>query len=184
MGFLPRGLANATAAAQRLWRRGAEVFFLCGVFTQAFFARCAVRGGASLPINLRQWPPLVTHFLVATIAVVITVRSMSGPTSAVELREDELVWRLPQKLANHFPDKSGKLRLLTRDGRAAWCQASSSTAHFVRERGEAYLLLPATGASVVWFRINHDKRSAAWRVTSLDEHVASCALPRVVYEGR
>lgn len=134
-----------------------------------------------MPIDLRRWPPLVTHFLVATIAIVTTVRLMAGATSRVDLKENEWVWRLPRKMLQRFPSSSGAMRLLVRDGQRRWCQSSRVAAKLMREEGEGYLILPATGESAVWFQVLSSRGRDPWRVVSDQERHETCGLPRVVY---
>ncbi len=134
-----------------------------------------------MPINLRQWPPLVTHFLVATICIVVTVQMMVGRASEVELKENEWVWRLPRKLLQRFPDASAGLSLLVRDGQGGWCQSTSVAGRLIREEGDGYLTLPATAESAVWFQVLSSKGRDPWRVVTDRERRERCGLPRVVY---
>lgn len=134
-----------------------------------------------MPIDLRKWPPLVTHFLVATITMVVTVRMMAGPTSGIELKENEWVWRLPRKMLQRFPESSGAMWLLVRDGQRRWCQSSRVAAKLTREDEEGYLILPATGESAVWFQVLSSRGRDPWRVVTDQEQREACGLPRVVY---
>lgn len=134
-----------------------------------------------MPIDLRKWPPLVTHFIVATVCIIATVRMMAGPTSDVELKENEWVWRLPRKMLSRFPEESGSMWILVRDGQRSWCQASHVTGRLLREGDDGYLMLPATGDSAVWFQVLSSRGRDPWRVVTEKERREACGLPRVVY---
>lgn len=134
-----------------------------------------------MPINLRQWPPLVTHFLVATVCIVATVQMMAGRASDVELKENEWVWRLPRKLLRRFPEGAIELWLLVRDGQGGWCQSSMVSGKLIREENDGYLTLPAVSESAAWFQVLSSKGRDPWRVVTGSERRERCGLPRVVY---